>query len=77
MIKKCGCSRLKQSRYFKEGETEVPEGEFRRRKRAYFRNRLFYNRLCDLVTRIDEFKDTTVQTALQKEKTGLEFSYLE
>ena len=77
MTKKCDCSRVKQNRYFKQDETELPEEELTRRKRAYFRGQLFYKRLCDLVTQIDEWKAKMSKSALENEKAGLEFNEFE
>ena len=74
MIKKCDCSRAKQLRYFKEEESELPEAAFAQRKREYFRGQVFYNRLCDLITRIDTWREETAYSALEKEMTGLEWN---
>lgn len=49
---------IKQKRYFKEWETELPEDEFKKRKKEFFMGRLFYKRLCNLVTRIHDFHGT-------------------
>ena len=48
----------KQHRYFKDWEEQLPEDEFKKRKKEYFLGRLFYNRLCNLVTRIHDFQGT-------------------
>lgn len=59
----------KQYRYFKDWETQLTEDEFKKRKKEYFLGRLFYKRLCNLVTRIQDFQGSDSVPAEKKERT--------
>lgn len=68
VILRSSIAEKKQHRYFKDWETQLTEDEFKKRKSEYFLGRLFYKRLCNLVTRIEDFQGASAGSPEKEER---------